>query len=103
MTVFLCSYWSWVDFVSHFWLATNDNIGKLAKSGRSYTQILDMVADSVRWFVMEVYLQPPLARKSGENQRASLFALWFVLRQPFFVEKIMALVMLVNHHRRKVI
>ena len=33
---------------------------------------------------------------------ASLIALWFVLRQPFFVEKLMAHVILVNHHRRKV-
>ena len=31
--------------------------------------------------------------------RASLIALWFVLKQPFFVENMMSHVMLVNHHR----
>ena len=34
---------------------------------------------------------------------ASFIALWFVLRQSFFVERMMAHVMLVNHCRQKVV
>ena len=41
-------------------------------------------------------------RSLEKTVRASLIALWFVLRPPFFLEKKMSHVMLVNDLRRKV-